>query len=452
MHAGDTTPVLVVARDGSIGTTPGSVGFVVFYLPKSFKFVAGQDVRNAAVIGQNVAATDTSLIQAGRDVVFSSQRGNDGRLSPNNQVEYRVGGPGRLDIIAGRNVDLGTSVGVTSVGNTQNPALASTGASVLVMAGVSKTPDYSAFIQKYLTDSNQYQDQLAQFLSQYPSSDAKLSNIDRFKALPQDVQRQFMLQVLFSELKASGIDAANSQNKDYSRGFDAINTLFPGSLNKTSDASTGNLDMLLSRIATLAGGNIRLVVPNGLINAGTADTSAISKDTSQLGIVVQGTGNIDAYVRDNFNVNQSRVFTLDGGDILVWSSQGDIDAGRGAKTAVAAPPPVIKTNPKTGSVELQFLAAIAGSGIRAAVTTPGKAPGNVYLFAPKGVVNAGDAGIASQGNLTIGASHVLGASNINVGGVSVGVPVRHPGQRRGGPDRPQQRLEQRVQERRQLRQ
>jgi hypothetical protein len=38
------------------------------------------------------------------------------------------------------------------------------------------------------------------------------------------------------------------------------------------------------------------------------------------------------------------------------------------------------------------------------------------------VVNAGDAGIVA-GDLTIGATAVLGADNISVSGVSVGVPV-----------------------------
>jgi hypothetical protein len=38
------------------------------------------------------------------------------------------------------------------------------------------------------------------------------------------------------------------------------------------------------------------------------------------------------------------------------------------------------------------------------------------------VVNAGDAGIVA-GNLTIGATAVLGADNISVSGVAVGVPV-----------------------------
>ena len=48
-------------------------------------------------------------------------------------------------------------------------------------------------------------------------------------------------------------------------------------------------------------------------------------------------------------------------------------------------------------------------------------PGDVFLFAPQGVVDAGEAGI--EGNdVTISATAVLGANNIQVGGVSSGVP------------------------------
>ena len=67
-------------------------------------------------------------------------------------------------------------------------------------------------------------------------------------------------------------------------------------------------------------------------------------------------------------------------------------------------------------------AALTGSGIQTLATTPGRKPGDVDLFAPRGVVNAGDAGIVA-GNLTIAATAVLGANNITVSGTSVGVPV-----------------------------
>jgi hypothetical protein len=75
-----------------------------------------------------------------------------------------------------------------------------------------------------------------------------------------------------------------------------------------------------------------------------------------------------------------------------------------------------------GQPTVTLRAAIAGSGIQALTATPGVSPGNVYLFAPHGVVNADDAGIVA-GNLTIAATAVLGTNNITVSGTSVGVPV-----------------------------
>jgi hypothetical protein len=47
----------------------------------------------------------------------------------------------------------------------------------------------------------------------------------------------------------------------------------------------------------------------------------------------------------------------------------------------------------------------------------------VYLFAPIGKVDAGDAGIGSQGDVLIAAQQVIGADNIDVGGISIGIPV-----------------------------
>jgi hypothetical protein len=54
----------------------------------------------------------------------------------------------------------------------------------------------------------------------------------------------------------------------------------------------------------------------------------------------------------------------------------------------------------------------------------GNAPaGSVYLLAPRGTVDAGDAGIRVSGNLVIDALLVLNANNIQVQGVTVGVPT-----------------------------
>ncbi len=224
--------------------------------------------------------------------------------------------------------------------------------------------------------------------------------------------------LFFNELKIAGTASASADGEGNERGFAAINALFPNAEWK------GDLNLFFSKLQTIQGGNIDLLVPGGEINAGLAVSFSGAKPSSELGIVAQGTGNINALVHNDFIVNQSRVFALSGGDILIWSSEGDIDAGRGAKSAIAAPPPIISFD-KAGNLVIEFPPIVSGSGIRTAATF-GNIPGDVFLFAPKGVVNAGEAGIGGT-NVTISATAVLGANNISVGGVSTGVPAASTG-------------------------
>jgi len=244
-----------------------------------------------------------------------------------------------------------------------------------------------------------------------------------FGALSLAQREPVILQAFYNELGAAGEAANRVGSSGYQRGFDAIATLFP-----SGAPYAGDLSLFFSKIYTLAGGDINLLVPGGLINAGltSAPANAPKKAASELGIVAQGTGSVRVFVRDDFQVNQSRVFTLQGGDILMWSSQGNIDAGRGAKTAISAPPPQFQIDSQ-GNVKFNAAGAIAGSGIRAILTGKNITPGNVNLIAPVGDVNAGDAGIGSAGNLNIAAARVIGAENIQAAGVSTGVPVADTG-------------------------
>jgi len=184
------------------------------------------------------------------------------------------------------------------------------------------------------------------------------------------------------------------------------------------------LSLSFSRIYTTSGGNISLLVPGGGIDVGLANPPADLniKPPSQLGIVTQGRGDINIYTRNDVNVNSSRIFTLDGGNIVIWSTEGSIDAGKGAKSSVSAPPPTILIK-SDGTVSLNFAGSAAGSGIRTIQVDPGVLPGNVDLIAPVGTVNAGDAGIGSAGNINIAAASVIGVSNINFGGTATGVPA-----------------------------
>ncbi|HXZ24878.1 MAG TPA: filamentous hemagglutinin family protein [Nitrospiria bacterium] len=422
-HRGDSQAANIVAQTGDIGSPQGSRNQLNLTLAKQTRLYAGGDVRNLKLRVQNVNTGDISVVEAGGSVTFPTLRDPSGKVAIINNADpfvlngpgFEVAGPGQFYVIAGKDVDFGTSQGVISVGNLQNLALAAHGADITVMAGPVQAPDYGAFIERYLVDENIYHDALAQYMTGLNKPDT----VDDFKLLPLVQQRKFILQMLFEELRASGAAAVASKN--YDRGFAAINTLFPAA------SYPGDIKSFLSRIETADGGDINLVAPGGLVNAGVAGSAVINKPPVQLGVVALQEGNINALVHSDFLVNQSRVFALDGGDILIWSSTGNIDAGKGAKTALSIPPAQASTDPNTGITTVEFPPPIQGSGIGAAVRTPGKKPGDVFLVAPVGVVNAGDAGISSAGNLTIAATAVLGASNIQVAGASVGVPAADTG-------------------------
>jgi hypothetical protein len=96
-------------------------------------------------------------------------------------------------------------------------------------------------------------------------------------------------------------------------------------------------------------------------------------------VVTVAGGDILAVVRDNFEVNQSRVFTLARGDILMWASDGNVDAGRGAKTVSGAPAPVLRLD-ANGNLVLDTSGSFSGSGI--ATLDENSAVG---LFAPRQV-------------------------------------------------------------------
>src|SRR5262249_12146570 len=111
------------------------------------------------------------------------------------------------------------------------------------------------------------------------------------------------------------------------------------------------------------------------------------------------------------------------------TSHGSIDAGRGARDSRTTQPPR-RTKDANGLVVFLPPQDASGSGIRTLTSDPdGAGPlaapsaGSVYLFAPRGVIDAGEAGIASGANIVVAALQILNASNISAGGTSTGVPI-----------------------------
>jgi hypothetical protein len=385
LHRADPNPVYVVARSGDI--VVGQVSPNVFaQLAESAIFQAGRDMLDVTVVGQNLRPQDSTRFVAGRDIVFAIERYQiTGAIgSGTNGARIAIGGPGRLELIAGRHIDLGASQGVLSRGNLANPYLPEGGADVLAVAGAAA----------HDKDGNTLPLDLSKF------SDAAL---DRF----------------FAELGASAKDGAAS--KDYSRGEAAIAALFPTGTTDAPQSYDGDISLFFSQIKTEQGGGIRMLTPGGGVNAGLASVTGFTREAADLGIMTVQGGDVQAYTLTDFEVNSSRVFSISGGNILLWSATGDIDAGKGAKTASATPPPQLRID-KNGNFVLDVSQSISGSGIGAL-----NGDSDVVLVAPAGEVNAGDAGIRAGGNLTIAAQQVVGADNIQVGGVSTGVPVADAG-------------------------
>ncbi len=185
---------------------------------------------------------------------------------------------------------------------------------------------------------------------------------------------------------------------------------------------TGHGDITLTsrEIKTEDGGNISLLAPGGQLTVGlpVAGTNAIDQ-----GILTVDGGNISIFTGSNVNVGTSRIFTLNGGNEIVWSTTGDIAAGASSKTVQSAPPTRVIVSPQSGNVETDLAGLATGGGIGVLETDIGAPPSDVDLIAPQGTVDAGDAGIRASGNLNIAAVRVLNASNISVGGKSSGVPT-----------------------------
>ncbi|WP_374569272.1 filamentous haemagglutinin family protein [Ideonella sp.] len=240
-----------------------------------------------------------------------------------------------------------------------------------------------------------------------------------FEQLPIERQLLRLNEVLVDEVRTHGREAvaarlAADKEAAYDRGYAAINALFPvDPLGRPG----GEIRLPTTQARTLQGSGITLLAPGGAVNAG--ETGSSTKPPSELGIVTVAGGGIAGIARDDILVNQSRIFTLAQGDILLWSSTGDVDAGRGAKTVVGAPAPVYRLD-ANGRIVVDTSGSFSGSGIAVL-----DAKSALDLYAPAGAIDAGEAGIRALGSVTLGADVVRGADDI-VGGSVAGAPPAAP--------------------------
>jgi hypothetical protein len=350
---------------------------------------ADGDIKKLDFIGQNTGVDSVTRVSAGGSI--------DQGILTTNVSEIKVGGPGTLLVEAGKDINLGNSKGIESIGNNYNSGFTgdSTDSAIIISAGAK---------QRMLpTDA---------------ANGATSLSKDYFAILLKAGDD-------YNTLKASGkkdaallrIEEARNEIKKY---FE-----LPAPVGEVAEGSITMVDSLIRS----GKGDIYLMA-RGDVNVGRSNVSDSGKPKADTGITTTFGGGLNIYSGRDLNVNESRTMTFMGGDIVIWSDRGDIRAGRGSKTALSSGGAAREIRDDKGVLTgLLYPAPSVGSGIRCSTydpdgsTGPLAAPkiGDPSVYAPQGVVDAGEAGIAG-GKVTIGATQVLNAQNISFSAGSVGVP------------------------------
>ena len=222
---------------------------------------------------------------------------------------------------------------------------------------------------------------------------------------------------------------------------------------------TGNVDLRLSTIETSRGGNVTILGPGGDFVAGSVVRSSaqvarrltalnVSGDADPTrdleagnynatvgasgliksipsgyeGVLTLRSGEIRGFTDGSMVLNQSRMFTRGGGDISLWSSNGDLNAGQGPRNSSNFPPIVLRFT-QDGFSEVNSAGSISGAGIGAFKVAPEDPESTIRLIAPVGTVDAGDAGVRASGNVFVAAARVANADSFSAGGSIAGVPA-----------------------------
>jgi filamentous hemagglutinin family protein len=437
LHDGAQPPAQILAGADIVGLTIGAVGTVgtgntasiAYQAAMPFEIAAGRDIvasgsPTAPSVFLNLNSGDITSVTAGRDILESS---------------FDIAGPGTLLVQAGRDIYQAGQGTLDSVGPlfAIDPNNRDGGAGITVIAGVGATgPDYTAFANLYLNPASTLGLQDASDI--ISENDAKLleyltANFGytgnasgayaRFKQLGAAQQDEFLLTIYFAMLNQSGLEFNQPDSvraKSYALGRNAIAALFPPS-GPGGQKITYEGDITMfggSGIHTDFGGAIQTLTPGGQTIIGVEGATP----PGSAGLITQGSGDIDIYAQGSVLLGESRVLTTFGGNILAWSEDGDINAGRGDKTTIDYTP-LQRVYDIYGNVVLSPNVPSTGAGIGTLNPIPQVVAGNINLVAPLGTVDAGEAGIRVSGNLNIAAAHVLNGANIQVQGSSSGVPT-----------------------------
>jgi hypothetical protein len=142
-------------------------------------------------------------------------------------------------------------------------------------------------------------------------------------------------------------------------------------------------------------------------------------DSVARGIFTSGLSDVTVIARGNVNVNGSRIAAYDGGNVLVRSLEGDVDAGTGGGGAATVEK--IYVDPITRAIRT-YAPTIPGSGILATTFPPSLDPafprsqntvGDILVETPRGDIIASSGGIVQIPLNGIGSS--LGTVTLRAG-------------------------------------
>jgi filamentous hemagglutinin len=128
--------------------------------------------------------------------------------------------------------------------------------------------------------------------------------------------------------------------RNYDNGFAAILSLFPEAtawLAKSSPKPRHPHPQRRQHQHLRPGGGLTM-----------ADT-AIGNPLTPPGIVTESGGSISIFADQSVGIGIGRIFTLKGGDVSIWSSEGDIAAGSSSRTVSAAPPTRVVIDPQSAA-------------------------------------------------------------------------------------------------------
>ncbi|MGY3591283.1 filamentous hemagglutinin family protein [Bradyrhizobium sp. USDA 4341] len=457
LHANDSVPVVIAAGKDIYAVDPVNVLGASLTLIKPARIEAGNNIYAGIAPGGGVSTTSNGTPQANISFNFVGQNNNATDITSiaagNDLVggSYLLYGPGTFVLQAGHDLGpfsasdtptrgiatLGNGSAVGGAFNLSNPLkpyLPSKGAELDLLFGVKPGINYAAAIADYVdpahagTGGIDFLTDIAAVLGQ-PRDQAWAT----FQGLSQARQQLLVNRAFLDFLIQVGKDFKNPSSPyfgQYARAYTAISTLFPAGYGYTDNSlsvdgkaapkiATGRFNVAASVLETQMGGDINILGPGGGITVGHSSLDTLTPN--QEGILTLGGGTIRAFADASILVNQSRIMTQQGGDIGLFTANGDISAGAGPKTYVSSPA-LSEICTANGYCYVNPQGLVTGAGIAALVTLPGQDPtkSNVTLIAPRGTIDLGSAGI--RGNeITLVAPVVLNAFNLQATGTVTGL-------------------------------